>query len=165
MQRLFMLIFSVLIITFSQACKNTESSPEQKEETTNPNDGVRRGNPYPALPAEFVKNLFDNCSFIDYVFADLPVSISQEEKSSIQQMISYFKNEAPLMLNPNCKPTGRSFYQINGEIVLEADFYFSMGCTYYVFFIDNKPMYSGIMSTQGITFFNKMLSSVSSGGQ
>lgn len=163
MQRIKILIFSISIVFISQACNNTETSStsEQKQDNTFVKDGVRQGNPYPALPAEIVKNLFDNCSFIDYMFTDLPVSISQEEKSSIQQMVSYFKNEAPVMLNPNCKPTGRSFYQINGEIVLEADFYFSMGCTYYIFFIDNKPMYSGIMSSEGISFFNKMLSSVS----
>ena len=52
---------------------------------------------------------------------------------------------------------GRAFYQINGEIVMEADFYFHPDCKYFIFFKDGKAMYSCEMSPTGIQFFERML--------
>lgn len=114
-------------------------------------------NPYPGPPDDLLMNLYDNCSAIDYTFSNMPASISQDEKASIQSMISFFSQRVSPTLNPTCKPMGRAFYQINGEIVVEADFYFQPDCQYFIFFEGGKAMYSCEMSQSGAQFFSRML--------
>lgn len=158
----YFLPFCICFSIFLLSCNAETNKSSEKEPTATA--APAQSNPYPAPPQDLLDNLFQNCGYIDYVFSDLPVSISQDQKGSIQAMINYFTTTAPASINTGCKPLGRSFYQINGDIVLEADFYFDQNCTYYIFFQDNKPMYSSVMSEGGINFFNKMMAEVKNQG-
>ena len=158
----FLAILSLLLIS----CDSKKSGPDVPENVEDAattmirGQEVRQSNPYPLLPMEMFEKLMAECTYIDYIFSDLPVSISQDQKGSIEQMISFFVRQAPSFLHPTCKPLGRSFYQIDGDIYIEADFYYAPGCTYYIFYQDNKPVYSAKMSQSGMEFFAKMMQSI-----
>jgi hypothetical protein len=145
--------FGLISFAFFSCQSNNTSAKKAEEQVVNP----AGANPYPRPPDDLLMNLYNNCSAIDYTFNNMPASISQEEKASIQSMISFFSQKTPETLNTSCKPMGRAFYQINGEIVLEADFYFRSDCQYFIFFIDGKAMYSCEMSQSGAQFFSRML--------
>lgn len=109
----------------------------------------------PGVPEEVLLKLFEECTFIDYIFHKLPFSLSQNEDKSIKQNISFIDYARPLKHIPkNCKPIARKFYQIKGEIVYEADMYLDKDCKFYVF-IDksNKPIYANYMTEAGIKFY------------
>lgn len=151
-----------LISIFFFSCQSNNSKAEQADvQVVNPSSV----NPYPSIPNELLMDLFNNCSEIDYTFNNMPASISQTEKASVQSMISFFSTRVPPTLNTSCKPMGRAFYQINGDIVVEADFYFQTDCQYFIFFQDGKALYSCEMSQSGVQFFSRMLVQIQGNSQ
>ncbi len=112
---------------------------------------------YPVLPAELHQSLFNKVDYIDFIFHDYPFSMSQSEKQSIQTNISYIGREPVFDIPASCKPIARSFFQIEGEIILEADIYYSEACYFYVFVQDGKAKYANNMSQSGIGFYKNIL--------
>jgi hypothetical protein len=116
--------------------------------------------PYPPLPNNIFKDLYERCDFVDYIFYDpaLPMSISLNEQSSIR---STFAHIAPdkAMTDGTCKASGRVMFQHKGEYIIEADFYLRDDCTYYIFMVKGKPTYANAMSQAGITFFSNNIKS------
>ncbi|MBV6653049.1 MAG: hypothetical protein KI786_04790 [Mameliella sp.] len=110
---------------------------------------------YPSVPADTILSLFNECDYIDYVFYYTNFSISQNQKNDIQTAITYIASEVP-QVNPNCKPVGRIFYQVNGENRVEADLYFDQNCMYYLFYEDGKPAYANRIMPAGIDFYSKI---------
>ncbi len=110
----------------------------------------------PSVPLALLQDIARRGSQIDYIFYNYPFTMSISELSSIQGALRYI-SEAPAPLNPACKPTGRVSYQIAGNIVLEGDFYFSPGCTYFVFEENRQKKYSNLMTPEGITYFNNQI--------
>lgn len=106
-----------------------------------------------SVPLETMQKLWNECDHVDYIFYDLPISMSLDEKASIQYSVRHVADEAA-PLKPECKPAGRVSYHIKGNIALEGDFYFSNGCTYFVFFKDNKKAYANYMTDDAIQYFN-----------
>ena len=49
-------------------------------------------------------------------------------------------------------------FHIGGDIVSEANVYYSDGCKFYVFVDGEKPLYANMMSPEGDKFFSSMLS-------
>jgi hypothetical protein len=111
---------------------------------------------YPSFPVKKVENLFQHCDYIDYIFYDLPISMSIKEKPAIQYNITHIGSQPARQL-PNCKPVGRLFYQVKGENVEQAELYFSQGCTYFVFLENDQPKYGNMMTDKGIEYLNGML--------
>jgi len=68
-------------------------------------------------------------------------------------------SEAPVPLNVknSCKPLARVFYKNEGEDLMEAEIYFASGCTFFVFFKDGKPIFSNLMTDEGIKHFTDIL--------
>jgi hypothetical protein len=110
-----------------------------------------------SLPIERLEYLWENCDFIDYVFYTLPLSMSLDNKPSIQNALTHVASE-PAPLLPQCKSIGRLFFVVKGENVEMAELYFSPGCTYYVWLKDDKPAYSNYMTPQGVQYLNNVLS-------
>jgi hypothetical protein len=111
----------------------------------------------PKLPNTYLQQMWDNGQMIDYLFHDLPFSMNQNEPASIKTNLTYI-DEAPVMQVPEgCKPMARQFYQVGGDIIFEADVYFSEQCTFYVFFVDGKPKYANQMAESGRQFFTSMI--------
>lgn len=110
-----------------------------------------------ALPAEMINKMLAEVDYIDYIWHDLPFSLSQEEKEGINTNISFISSEAVPVLSPECKPIGRKFYNIKGETIATADVYFSPGCYYYVFLDGEKPIYANKITAQGINFYTQII--------
>jgi hypothetical protein len=141
-------LFFALIMCFG--CQNDSSnSADQNTTTTQP-----AAPSLPSMPLETIQFLWENCDYIDFVFYQLPISMSLNEKSSIQYALRHISADAA-RLDPNCKPIGRVFYQVKGENHSEADIYFQQGCTYFKFLKDNKPVYANYMTDEGIKYMNE----------
>jgi hypothetical protein len=135
-----------------------QSSGDQKK-SKQPSDQAQRSEAiYPTLPVELHKRLYDQVDYLDYIFHDLPFSMSQSEKPSVQTNIAYIGQGKVMGIPQGCKPVARQFYQIQGEIIFEADVYFSEGCQFYIFYENGQAKYANAMSENGIAFFNKIIS-------
>lgn len=111
---------------------------------------------YPVLPIQQQSYLFENVESIDYIFQDLPFSLSQSEKPSIQTKIAGISQNG--VKANGCSPIARMFFQIKGEILFEADVYFTPpDCHYYVFLENGKALYANQMGEQNINFYLQFL--------
>ena len=113
----------------------------------------------PSPPLVTLEYLWENCDYVDYVFYELPFSMSLQEPAAIKNAISHFASD-PAPMKPGCKPIGRLFFQVKGENIIETDMYFSEGCTYFVFIEDQKPKYSAYMTPEAVQFMNNNLAQV-----
>lgn len=118
----------------------------------------------PPLPMDRAKSLWETCDYIDYVFYELPFSMSLDQKSDIQGTVRHISASPVPVLKPECKSIGRIFFQANGENILSAEFYFAVkeGCFYYVFIEDNKPTYANLLTEDAVAYYNKTFSMVRS---
>lgn len=146
---LLLVILSVLLHSCKDGTKDTSKG------STKANSSISGG--FDSVPNEMMKNLWDNCTGIDYLFHKLPFSMSQTDKASIQTNLSYIDRAPQTSIPSNCKPIGRNFFQVNGDIVMEADLYYSEGCQFFVFVENEKPIYANKMTDAGIQFFTNMI--------
>lgn len=110
----------------------------------------------PSVPLAVLEKIYTEGTQADYIFYNYPFTLSLTEKGSIQYSTGHVAEE-PAPLKPGCNPAGRITYQINGEIVLEGDFYFSPGCTYFVFYEKQEKKYANYMTDEGIKYFNEQI--------
>lgn len=110
-----------------------------------------------SLPQAEMLRLFQEATYIDYIFYDLPFSISQDNQPSIHANLKLISAEPLDYLPVNCKPIGREFFQISGDIAYEAELYFSDGCYGYVFLKDEKPLYGNKISEEGMKFYTNII--------
>ena len=110
---------------------------------------------YPSLTEDIIRNLAMNCDYIDYIFYDLPISISQGDKNAIMSNLNFISKEVPMSIPSSCKAMGRKFYHVNGEIIFEADIYLNVeaGCHFYLFYEDGKKAYANKISEDGVNFY------------
>ncbi len=111
---------------------------------------------YPFLPLEEGQMLARKVDYIDYLFYQLPVSMSFHDPASVRSALTYVGNQ-PAPKDSNCKSIGRVSFQSDGEIIMEAEMHFSNGCAHYVFLKDNKPTYGNRMSAGGVKFFTDLI--------
>lgn len=117
-----------------------------------------------ALPKEMIDKMYAEVDYIDYLWHDLPFSLSQEEKESINTNISFISDQAMEAIPSTCKPIGRKVYNIKGNTYLTADVYFTPSCQFYVFLDGEKPIYASKMTAQGVTFYTQVIQSQSKKG-
>jgi hypothetical protein len=110
----------------------------------------------PSVPIELVKKLWDEGTQVDYIFYDYPFTMSLSEKPAVQNAVRHIA-ETTSPLKPECKPMGRVTYQIKGEIVLEGEYFFSLGCTYFVFEKNRVKTYANMMTDEAIMYFNAQI--------
>jgi len=148
-------IFSITILFFFVACKDDKPAPPPPPAAVTTAPAIHQVN-LPSITSAEMENLNVNCDFIDYTFYDprLPMSISLNELPSIRQTFGHVSQGLPAPTVPTCKPSGRIFYQSKGDYMLEAEFYFTNGCTFFVFFKDGKATYANDMSDAGKQFFS-----------
>lgn len=146
MRRKFLLFFFALTC---YACQPNTSTEEQASQNTNANQG---------LPKSQFQNLVENCDFIDYILYNYNFSLSQNEKSQILSTLQQIGQPYTGSIESCSSPIGRIFFQSKGENILEADIYFSEGCTFY-YFLENKNLkYANTMTNSGIAFYNQIFS-------
>jgi hypothetical protein len=154
--RLIYLVFFFSGLLVAGCSESTPSTTEVPPPAAPQQQAISQAPLYPSFPIEKVEYLFQNCDYIDYIFFDLPISMSIKEKPSIQYNITHIGSQPARQL-PNCKPVGRLFYQVKGENVEQAELYFSQGCTYFVFLENDQPKYGNMMTDKGIEYLNGML--------
>jgi len=143
---------SIFIIGCKADTKKQTVVPKATEQKAAKNEKL-----YHAVPNDVLMNVWDNGQMIDYLFHDLPFSMSQDEQTSIRTNLTYIAAK-PLGAKPaGCKPMARQFYQVGGDIVLEADIYFDEKCRFYIFHQDGEARWGNYMSESGIQFFNSMI--------
>lgn len=147
---LIFLLCPLVTILFCQ-CKSTGN------ENKKPENIEKKSLKLPTLPDAELNVLLEQCDFIDYIFLNLPFSLSQNEKSSIQQNILFISKEGLSEIPANCKPIARKFFKIKGSIILEADVYMDGNCSHFIFFKDNKAVYANKMEKSGINFYNNLI--------
>jgi hypothetical protein len=149
------LLSGILLIVSLAACTNSASDQEKSTRSETPQQpAVPEGSlVLPGLPIEQLKDLWEKCDFVDYIFYDLPISMSLDRKNTIQYALSHIASE-PAPIPPSCKPIGRIFYQVDGENVLESDLYFTQGCAFFVFLEDGKKKYCNYITQEGAKYLN-----------
>lgn len=143
------LLLSIVIFLFS--CKSNET----KNQATVATAGVAEVPPL--IPSDVLINLFENCTYIDFIFATLPFSISQGDKPSIQQTIANIAHVQPATIDLTCPYFAEQIFQIDGEIVLDAKIFFQQNCVYYLFYKDAELLYSASFNDAGIRFYNNII--------
>ncbi|TXF84023.1 hypothetical protein FUA23_21340 [Neolewinella aurantiaca] len=130
---------------------------ETTAETTAP--VAQEGVSYPVIDIARLEYLFDNATYMDATFYNLPVSINQSSLPQIRSTLGGIGAD-PATIAPNCSPAGHIWFQVNGKNVEEADIYFQQGCTAYVWYEDGKPAYSNQMTQSGAGFYQNIINSV-----
>lgn len=109
------------------------------------------------LPQEIKERLFAECDAIDYTFYNFNFSMSQSDPSAVRGNLSLLSDEVQPNIPAECKPIGRKYYHIDGEIVAEAELYFSENCLFYIYKNDNTTLYGNKLSPQGVNFYNNII--------
>jgi hypothetical protein len=154
------LLFLLILISLAACNKagNDSQSATETQPTPQPLPAKAAGIDYPGLPVERAVAMFNECNYVDGIFYDLPISMSQNEKASIQQTISYI-SDSPATIYPNCAPIGRFFFQKDGDDMAVAEFYFSGQCYAFIFLEDGKPKYGNKLTDAGKAYFERILNS------
>ncbi len=116
----------------------------------------------PSIPIPEIQKLWNDCNQVDYLFHSLPISTSLDNNPSVRVHLRHIsETPVPLFAKERCgNPIGRIFYKQDGSDLMEADMYYSQGCTYYVFLHKGKAVYSNLMTPEGLEFFNQLFASV-----
>lgn len=151
------LIFLALSLFVTLSCKNQKKSSDKNPEETGQleKETTSQQSFLTALPADIFKKVYAEADYLDVIFENLPFSMSQENNASIRQILNHVDNKPPQTIPANCPLFGQQLYMKNGEIILEADFFHSEGCYYYIFKHNGKKYYNGMTQT-GITFFDNL---------
>lgn len=113
-------------------------------------------NLYP-ITADSIYHLYTHVDFIDFIFYDLPVSISANDVNSLKKHIQAIDDVRPVSID-RCALIGRMFVHEKGQIIAEADIYVeSSKCYYFVFHTNDKPSYVNGMTMTGRMFFDGLL--------
>lgn len=155
MNRILLLLCLVLVMS---ACSNTktETKTGAAAAAAQPAGDIV----YPSVTAPEMQVLVQKTTLIDFIFYNENFSMNLTDKGAIINALRQV-GEAPGLIQKQCKPTGRVIYQGDGEILKEADFYFEDPCFYFIFIEEDKPVKANMMTKEGVGFFNKMLSGIS----
>ncbi len=153
---LFFSLFITCLLLFS--CKENENKSNLKGKVV----VLDKGQQIPGVPQDLIEKLLDECTGIDYIFDNWPVSMSQDEDASIDQNVMFIDFKRPLGdIPPNCKKEGRKFMKMGAEEAYMVDFYFGENCNFYIFRDkQNKPLYANYMTNAGINFYQNIFSQV-----
>ncbi|MCF8247502.1 MAG: hypothetical protein K9J37_20935 [Saprospiraceae bacterium] len=145
--------FLFLSLFVLAACNQDKPAPPPQQTTPPPPAAAAT---LPSVPLDLLKDIFEQGTQVDYIFYNHPFTMSLTDKPSIQFAVRHIA-EQPAPLKPECKAMGRVSYQIRGDIVLEGDFYFSTGCTYFVFEKNRVKTSANYMTDEGIKYFNEQI--------
>jgi hypothetical protein len=149
--------FCVILIVGTFACQNADTKNEGSEksnQTTKASSAEQLSQPG-SIPVELMKSLWEECDYIDIIFYNSPVSVSQGDQAGIRNTLQFITTK-PVPLNPDCAPMGRISFIVKGNIQTEADIYLSQGCSYFVFIEEGKIKYANEMTPQGINFISQV---------
>lgn len=152
-----LLLWSCFVALTVLSCKKAEATTEKPADP--PAQEVPAAPAYPALGNQDISELYSKAEKVDIIFYKLPISVNQEDASSVKNTVMYVTPAAP-QVTATCEPLGRLSWMANGVILREADVYCAEGCTYLQFIKDNQPYAVNALSPGGVAFFNNIISQV-----
>lgn len=157
------LIFAFAIMTTIACSNESKTSTSSVETTEQTQTATRQGTPFPSITEEWMNKLATQCDHLDYTFLELPFSMSANEgaaKGSVMSFLRHISVTPAIVLN-DCPTVAKIYYQIKGEIVMEADFHFFRDeCRYFVFYEDGKPKYANYLTAEAAGYYEQIFSSV-----
>ena len=148
-----------LTLLLALGCSGDGSDSSNKEELWEADRTGTAAVNLPSITFDEMKALYESADFIDVIFYNMEFSMSVNNKANIQRMVGFVSTQVA-KLNPNCKPTGRIFFQKNGEMMAEADMYFDDVCRYFVFMKNGKATYANDITPEGQAYFNQIFTQV-----
>ena len=145
----------------SSTTNTNQPAASSTNNTTNTNTGTAA---LTGLPIEIQRNLFENCDYIDYTFFNFNFAMSQGEPQAIKSNISLLSDEVQATIPPECKPIGRKYYHVDGQIVMEAELYFGDDCYFYIYKDGHQSLYGNKLSQQGINFYLNIINQAGKAG-
>ncbi len=144
-------ILILIIFVIVTACKSdTNKSTEVVKTPTVQNQTV------PRAEQSFVQDLFNRVDQIDYIFNTFDFSMSITEPNAVKSNIATLSGDSVGSITTQCKPIGRQMFMSKGEMLAEADLYFSEGCHYLIFVEKEKPVSGSKFNDRGIEFYNSV---------
>lgn len=111
----------------------------------------------PQLPAEWFQRLWDSCTLVDYTYFTMPITMSLDRQASVRSSLRHIGVGA-VVRKADCKLFAKIFYQVKGQIVLDADmFYSENGCSYVIYNVGGKPTFANPISTEGVQFLTQII--------
>lgn len=160
-QKSVLLLVFTLSLVFFQSCKHSKLDNAKEESQVIGDQKI------PGASQELIEKLLDECTGIDYIFDNWPVSMSQDEDPSIDQNILFIDLKRPVGVLPTqCKKEGRKFLKMGAQEAYSVDFYFGENCNFYVFRDKkNQPIYANYMTNAGINFYQNIFDQVKAATQ
>lgn len=147
-------------------CANNSSGETSNSNATTTDEvttaAPTTGSTYPSIPLARLEYLWENVTYMDVIFYNLPVSLNQSSRDNIRSTLAQIAESTPT-INPECQSIGRIFFQVEGKNVETAEIYFQQGCTYYVWLENEMPAYANEMTEGGINFYNNIFKQVQEG--
>lgn len=157
------LLFCLLGFVFF-SCSNSSQSTNENANAVNTPPTAPAISPgeflYPPIVTEDMQVLVEKTTLIDFIFYNHDFSMNLDNKAGIMNALRQI-GEGAAPIRKECKATGRVIYQGDGDILMEADFYFQDPCFYFIFIEDDKPVKANIMTQEGMTFLGRLMSGVS----
>jgi hypothetical protein len=150
------IVFLCLITNWS--CKSGERNEPAAGERVK-TDTVFIDPGYPPLGNADISSLYSQADKVDIIFYHLPISVNQEDPSSVKNTVLYITPASP-KITARCQPLGRLSWMSKGSIIREADIYCDPGCEYLMFIEQNKPVAVNAMQQSGVDFFKNIISQV-----
>lgn len=111
----------------------------------------------PQLPAEWFQRLWDSCTLVDYTYFTMPITMSLDRQASVRSSLRHI-GVGKVVRKAECKLFAKVFYQVKGQIVLDADmFYSDNGCSYVIYNVGGKPTFANPISTEGVQFLTQII--------
>ncbi len=109
---------------------------------------------FPALSQQAIANLLNSADDLDLQFTDTGFSMNVGGGGAQQTLSSIVPKE---VVKSPCKEICLIFVKSKGEQIAHISAHIGEGCSYYVFYENNRPAYVNLMNQQGIEFYNSML--------
>ena len=139
------ILSSLLLVAILSACNST---PKVEKEPPPASPPATTTSSLPPITEEVMDELLNECDFVDYIFYELPFSMSYDQKSTIQTALGWVTRSAEIP-STGCKGLGRMIFQKQGVVIIEAEIYVSEACAHYKWIKDGKTMYASAMSPAG----------------
>jgi len=111
----------------------------------------------PPISKEEIIQLYETADYLDYIFFDFQFSMNQSDPNAVKAAVTFISNEGPKEVPASCKAIGHLVFQQKGEIIKEADLFFTENCYFYAFTNDeNRQTHFNAMTDQGIGFYQRM---------
>jgi hypothetical protein len=103
--------------------------------------------------------LASEADFVDIIFYQMDISVSQNDPASVQQTTQFLTlNGKPSGMN--CPAIGRLTYLSKGKIIREADIHVQgTACAYFTLIENKKPVGTCLISPDGLKFFDSLIGS------